>query len=94
MPPSGRVAGYPRYAVITSIAASSAYERRTDDADAVWEAVENQPGEAGRDEGVPGERWSGRFGSPDDGAQIPLRLPRLHALFASPAYGGRRPRVR
>lgn len=64
-------------------AASTAHERCTDDADAFWEALDSQPAEAAGGEDEPGEPWSGRFGSPEDAAQIPLRLPRLHALFAS-----------
>jgi hypothetical protein len=65
-------------------AAAGAYERGTDDADAFWEALARQPAEAAGAEDRPGEPWSGRFGSPEDAARIPLRLPRLHALFAPP----------
>jgi hypothetical protein len=68
-------------------AASQAYERITDDADAFWEALESQPEDADRDEPATGERWSGHFGGADDVAQIPVRLPRLHALFASQRSG-------
>jgi hypothetical protein len=64
-------------------AASQAYERCTDDADGFWEALEGQPAEATGRQDTSGEPWSGRFGGPDDATQIPLRLPRLHALFAS-----------
>lgn len=65
-------------------AASKAYERGTDDADAFWEALDDQPAQAAGGEDEPGEPWDGRFGSPEDAARIPLELPRLHALFASP----------
>jgi hypothetical protein len=68
-------------------AASAAYERCTDDADAFWDAVENLPPEAGEDQPPSSQHWSGRFGDPDDAARIPLRLPRLHQLFASAAHG-------
>ena len=64
-------------------AASQAYERCTRDADAFWEALDSQPVEAAGGEDKPAEPWSGRFGSPEDAAHIPLRLPRLHALFTS-----------
>lgn len=70
-------------------AASRAYERQTDDGDAFWDALENQPADTSRGEEADGEGWSGRFGGPDDAAQIPARLPRLHALFASSTSGGR-----
>ena len=68
-------------------AASQAYERRTGDADEFWEALEAQPDTNGED--TSGEAWSGRFGGPEDAAQIPLRLPRLHALFTHPEADGR-----
>jgi hypothetical protein len=64
-------------------AASRAYERYTDDADDFWEALDSQSAEAAAGEDKSAEPWSGRFGSPEDAAHIPLRLPRLHALFAS-----------
>jgi hypothetical protein len=58
-------------------AASRVYERRTDDVDEFWEALDVPPATSGEV-----EPWSGRFGGPEDTALIPLRLPRLHALFA------------
>ena len=61
-------------------AAAQAYERRTDDADEFWAALDDRP--ATGDEDTPGRPWSGRFGGPEDTARIPSRLPRLHALFA------------
>jgi hypothetical protein len=56
-------------------AASRAYERCTDDADAFWEALDSQPAEAAGCEDRPAEPWSGRFGGPEDAARISLRLP-------------------
>lgn len=71
-------------------AASYAYQRRTDDdADGFWEAAESYHATNPDDDEAPGERWSGGFGNADDAAQIPLRLPRLHALFASSAANHR-----
>lgn len=62
-------------------AASTAYERVTGDADGFWEALESRPAETGEDPLAPAAPWSGTFGSPDDAARIPVRLPRLHRLF-------------
>ena len=70
-------------------AAPRAYERLSDDEDAFWEALENQPTDTSPEEEPTGGLWSGEFGDPDDAAQIPVRLPRLHALFASSPSGGR-----
>jgi hypothetical protein len=56
-------------------AAERAYARRTGDDEAFWEDLP--------DDGEDHERgWSGRFGSTEDAARIPGRLPRLTALFA------------
>jgi hypothetical protein len=64
------------------LAASYAFQQHSDDADAFWEALETQPDEAdGEEEPAAREQWSGGFGSADDAAQIPLRLPRLLVLF-------------
>jgi hypothetical protein len=80
---AGRVDRFALAGEAIQFAACQAYERRTDDADAFWEALDSQPAEAADGEDKPAVPWSGRFGSPEDAAQIPLRLPRLHALFAS-----------
>ncbi|OLF07475.1 hypothetical protein BLA60_26440 [Actinophytocola xinjiangensis] len=59
-------------------AASTAFEQRAGDEDDFWEELDALTDEAepsGEDE------WSGRFGSADDLARIPARLPRLFALF-------------
>jgi hypothetical protein len=69
-------------------AAGKAYERRAGDAEAFWHALDSLPDDAG-DEPSAGARWSGRFGSPEDAAQIPVRLPRLYGLFAARGSGGR-----
>ncbi|MEN3614677.1 DUF4240 domain-containing protein [Plantactinospora sp. ZYX-F-223] len=71
-------------------AASSAFEQHSDDADGFWEALEAQPDEPGDGEEPSAEdQWSGWFGSADDAAQIPLRLPRLLALFPERGRGER-----
>lgn len=62
-------------------AAAVAYERRTADADAFWDALHAVPAEAWNEESPPAVRWSGRFGSPGDVERIPGELSRLHALF-------------
>lgn len=80
----GRVDRFALAGEAIDLAASRAYERRTDDADGFWKALEEQPADADGDRPESGESWSGRFGGPDDVTRIPLRLPRLHALFASP----------
>lgn len=77
---AGRIDRFTLAGEAIQFAASQAYERHTDDADEFWEALDDQPATSGED--TPGEPWSGRFGGPEDTAQIPLRLPRLHALFA------------
>ena len=70
-------------------AAAQAYERRTGDAEAFWDALDRLP-DGEEDEPRADERWSGRFGSPEDSAQVPVRLPRLYELFADTrASGGR-----
>jgi hypothetical protein len=69
-------------------AAAQAYERRTGDVEAFWDALDSLPAD-NDDERRSGERWSGRFGSPEDAAQIAVRLPRLHELFAARASSGR-----
>jgi hypothetical protein len=69
-------------------AAPQAYERLTDDADAFWEALDTQPEDTRHDTPAPDDQWSGH-GSADDAAQIPQRLPRLHALFGPSTAQGR-----
>ena len=64
-------------------AAAEAYERRTGDADAFWEALQALPANAWNEAPSPAEPWSGKFGSPEDAERIPVELPRLHALFNS-----------
>jgi hypothetical protein len=66
-------------------AAATVYERRTDDGDAFWDALDSLPPNGEEDEPPAGEPWSGRFGSPEDAARIPVRLPRLQRLFAATA---------
>jgi len=68
-------------------AAARAYERRTGDAEAFWDALDGLADEEDGPSG--GTRWSGRFGSAEDAAQIPVRLPRLYGLFAAKASGAR-----
>jgi hypothetical protein len=58
-------------------AASQAYSRKTGDSDAFWDALAELPKPATK------TQWSGHFGSHEDAAGIPARLPRLHALFAA-----------
>ena len=87
---AGRVDRFALAAEEVQFAASYAYERQSDDVDAFWEALETQPDEAdGEEEPAAGEQWSGEFGSADDAAQIPLRLPRLLALFPERVPGQR-----
>ena len=76
---AGQVDRFALAAEAILLAASYAFEQHSDgDADAFWEALEAQPDEPdGEEEPPAGEQWSGRFGSADDAAQIPLRLPRL-----------------
>jgi hypothetical protein len=80
---AGQVDRFALAAEELQFAASYAFEQHSDgDADAFWEALEAQPDEPDREEEpAAGDEWSGRFGSADDAAQIPLRLPRLLALF-------------
>jgi hypothetical protein len=59
-------------------AASAAYEENTGDSDAFWEALTKLPKLE-----PSGTEWSDGFGSHEDIAQVPARLPRLHALFAA-----------
>jgi Protein of unknown function (DUF4240) len=70
-------------------AASRAYERRSGDAEAFWDALDSLPMQDEEDQARAIEPWSGRFGSPEDAAQIPAGLPRLHELFAAKATGSR-----
>jgi hypothetical protein len=83
----GRVDRFVLVGEAIQFATSKAYERSTGDADAFWEDVENMPAEADEDQPESGQCWTGRFGSADDAAQIPLRLPRLHQLFTSAPPG-------
>jgi hypothetical protein len=85
------LAGHPMVRAIAAggeaitFAAATAYERVTGDAEGFWDAGDGRPDEKPL---APGPPWSGRFGSPDDAAQIPVRLPRLHRLFqGEPAAG-------
>jgi hypothetical protein len=80
---AGRVDRFALAGEAIQFAGPQAYERCTDDADAFWEALDSQPAEAADGKNRPAEPWSGRFGSPEDAAHIPPRLPRLHAFFAS-----------
>ncbi|MBM0276239.1 DUF4240 domain-containing protein [Micromonospora tarensis] len=82
----GHVDRFSLAAEAVQVAASNTFRQHSDDADGFWEALEAQHDEPGG-EGEPSaaEHWSGRFGSADDAAQIPLRLPRLLALFPSAA---------
>lgn len=66
-------------------AAATAYGRRTGDDDAFWDVLDSLPPDDDEYGPRTGERWSGRFGSPEDAARIPVRLPRLHDLFAGVA---------
>jgi hypothetical protein len=70
-------------------AAAQAYERRTGDAEAFWDALDSLPAQDEKGEPPGGEPWSGRFGSPEDAAQILVQLPRLHELFAAKPSSGR-----
>lgn len=67
------------------VAAAEAYERRTGDEEAFWEALPALPAEAWNDKPSPAEPWDGWFG-PEDIGRIPVELPRLHALFNSAAH--------
>lgn len=79
---AGQIDRFALAAEAIELAASRAFEEHTDDADAFWAALETQPEEPGDKEEQPaGEQWSGGFGSADDADQIPLRLPRMLALF-------------
>jgi Protein of unknown function (DUF4240) len=80
---AGRVDRFALEAEAVQFAASRAYEQHIDDADAFWEALETQPDdEPGDGEEPPAwHGWSGQFGTTEDAAQIPPRLPRLFALF-------------
>lgn len=87
---AGQVDRFALSAEEIQFAASYAFERHSDDADAFWEALKTQPDEPdGEEEPAAGCEWSGRFGSADDAAQIPLRLPRLLALFPERVSGQR-----
>jgi hypothetical protein len=68
-----------------AFAASVAYERVSDDADAFWDALDGLPDETDDEPALPGPAWSGRFGGAEDVARIPERLPGLHRLFTSAA---------
>jgi hypothetical protein len=83
---AGRTERFVLTAEAIHYAAAEAYARHIGDAEAFWDALDNVPtgddeGDEGDERGA-GERWSGRFGSPEDAARIPVQLPRLHALFA------------
>jgi hypothetical protein len=69
-------------------AASQAYERRTGETEAFWDALDRLSAQVEDDEPRAGEPWSGRFGSPEDAARIPVQLPRLHEFFAATASSG------
>lgn len=77
---AGRLDKYAMNGELIQSAASRAYDRLTDDPDAFWDALDAMRTAEG-DGQQPGARWDGRFGGPDDRARIPLRLPRLSALF-------------
>jgi hypothetical protein len=64
-------------------AAAKAYSRKSGDSDAFWDALAELPKPATETE----PKWSGHFGSREDAARIPARLPRLHALFAARRTG-------
>jgi hypothetical protein len=57
------------------LAAAKAYNELADDDEAFWEALQTSPTPAEH-----GRGWSGTFG-PEDGPEIPRRLPRLYAMF-------------
>ncbi|MDG4809363.1 DUF4240 domain-containing protein [Micromonospora sp. WMMD1120] len=79
---AGHVDRFALAAEAIEFAAPTAFGQHSDDADGFWEASEAQPdGSGDRDEPSAEHQWSGRFGSADDAAQIPLRLPRLLALY-------------
>jgi hypothetical protein len=80
---AGRLDRYALNGELVLYAASRAYERRTDDPDDFWEAVDAEPLPTDGDRRQSAEGWDGRFGGVSDETQIPRRLPRLHALFAA-----------
>jgi hypothetical protein len=62
-------------------AAVYAYAARCDgDHEAFWEALAARPAHPAS-EPTNQPAWNGRFGEPGDAARIPLRLPRLAAMF-------------
>jgi hypothetical protein len=86
---AGRIDPFALAADAIQFAASRAFEQGSNDADAFWDALEARPAAPDEEEQPAGMRWSGRFGGADDRAQIPQRLPRLHALFAERASAER-----
>jgi Protein of unknown function (DUF4240) len=87
---AGQVDRFALSAEAIQFAAPMRFEQHSGDADALWEALETQPDEPdGEEEPAAGEQWSGGFGSAEDAAQIPLRLPRLLALFPERVPGQR-----
>jgi len=85
---AGRTERFVLSAEAVQYVAAQAYERRTGDAEAFWGALDSLPDDQ-ECEPTTGERWSGRFGRPEDAARIPVRLPRLHELFAARVAGDR-----
>lgn len=85
---AGRVDRFVLAAEEIHYAAVSAFEQRTDGADGFWKALETRSHSvADEQESQTRVRWSGRFGDAADRVQIPLRLPRLVALFSERPLG-------
>ncbi|MFD0856131.1 DUF4240 domain-containing protein [Actinomadura adrarensis] len=78
---SGEVSRFSLSAEAFQFAASTAYGRVTGDEELFWEALHGRVDREDGNRDEQGERWSGRFGSAEDVDLIPVRLPRLHALF-------------
>jgi uncharacterized protein DUF4240 len=78
---AGRLKRFALCAELFQYAPSDAYARLSDDdRDAFYDALWAHPRSSERRERQPG-KWDGRFGDPGDADLIPVRLPRLTALF-------------
>lgn len=78
---SGKISRFSFAAEAVQFAAATAYGRVTGDEEAFWEALHESVAREDRHGGDQRDRWSGRFGSAEDAELIPVRLPRLYALF-------------
>ncbi|KUL30724.1 DUF4240 domain-containing protein [Actinoplanes awajinensis] len=80
---AGRADKYLLSAESIDNAASTAYGRQAGDDDDFWDDLDTLPEDDEEHSSGTDEPWSGRFGSQEDAALIPVRLPRLTALFSA-----------